>query len=326
MLRRVVVLGLLAALSPAVSLYTGTLQAASAEECSLPEQVLTRADLPEGVSVVACGAVGRRLNLGKGIGVTVPAPGHSVTVTALGVEEEDSMVMSVEVAADGKISFDSAAYALTSTATDSSPATCDDSTYGLLGHKWYSTMLWRLNDAVKPTNLSATQVQQAVRDGGVNITGASNDCGEVDDISATLSYQGTTTAGVDMFTSNGIVYCDISSQTNKLSTVGFAAMPSGYLAATCTWKINRDPEFDEATESDLRLNLSKSWTVNPDATGCAGQYDLEYVVTHERGHTFGLADLSGDHTGLTMYSRGNSCSGSGRTLGLGDVLGLRQLY
>ena len=326
MLRHVVVLGLLAALSPAVSLYPGTLQSASADECSLPERVLTRADLPEGVSVVACGAVGRQLSLGKGFGVLVPAPGHGVSVTVLGVEEEDSVVIEVEVSRAGEISFDSPADALSSTEADPSPAACEDTTYGLLGHKWYSTMQWRLNDVAKPSNLTATQVVTAVREGGTNVTGASNTCGLVDDVSATLSYQGTTTAGVDMFTSNGIVYCDTSSQTNDLSTVGFASMPSGYLAATCTWKVNRDPEVDEATESDIRLNLSKSWTVTPGASGCSGQYDLKYVVTHERGHTYGLADLAGDHTALTMYERGSTCSASGRTLGLGDVLGLRQLY
>jgi hypothetical protein len=188
-------------------------------------------------------------------------------------------------------------------------------------------MNWWWNDGQKPANLTATQTLEALRDGGRNIVNVANDCNLVDDVSASLTYQGTTTAPVDMYTASGIIYCDSGADTNGLSTVGFSAMPSGYLAVTCSWRITRTPpEANEATESDMRFNLNKAWTVTPGSTSCNQQYDLEYVATHERGHSFGLADLAGDHAFLTMYESGRTCSAAGRTLGLGDVQGLRQRY
>lgn len=327
--RRAIALSLLLVPALASHLVTGPSEAAStAGECSLPAQVLTRADLPSGTSVVACAAIGRRLALGHGVGVEVPEPGTGVTVSALGVDEANSAVLSVDVTPAGEIIYRSspAVETTTTTTSDPSPAACDDPTYGLLTHKWYAPMSWRLNTTNKPANLTATQTLQAIREGGENIVNAANDCGEVDDVSAGISYLGASTAAVDMFTLDGIIYCDVSSATNKASTVTFASMPSGYLAATCTWRTDRDPDVDEATESDMRLNLSKGWTTTPGAEGCSGHYDLEYVVTHERGHTYGLADLAGDHTRLTMFERGTSCWANGRTLGLGDLMGLRVHY
>lgn len=326
MLRIVIASGLLATAAPAIHLATAPSLAVTAEDCQLPTQTLTRADLPEGTSVVACAAVGRRLKLSNGIGVVVPPPGHGVTATALGVEEEDSLVISVEVTPDGEIHYETPAHALTAATTSTSPGPCEDRTYQLLAHKWYGTLAWRLNDVNKPSSLTATQTLQAIREGAANIANSYNSCGSEDYVSATNSYLGTTTAATDMYTSNGIVYCDSYSQTNKVSVVAFQSMPSSYLGATCTWRINRDPDVDEAVETDLRLNLNKGWTTTPADGDCTSQYDLEYVVTHERGHSFGLADLAGDHAALTMYERGSACSSAGRTLGVGDVLGLRQRY
>lgn len=329
MLRRVLILSLLATPALAAHLAGSPSQAATTtESCSLPERVLTRADLPAGVDVVACAAVGRRLSLGRDIGVEVPRPGEGVTVSVLGVDHESSFVISVDVSKDGDISYlgSGAAQPLGATTTDPSPTACADTGYGQLGYKWYGPVNWYLNNTKRPDNLTHSETVTAITDGGLNVANAFNDCGELDDVDASISYKGTTSAAVDMFHSDGIMYCDVSTATNKLSTVSFQWMPSGYLGATCTWRVNRDPEVPEAIESDMRLNASKAWTITPGWSGCDQQYDLEYVATHERGHTFGLADVSGDHTGLTMYARGSACSKAGRTLALGDILGLRLYY
>src|SRR5262249_20754965 len=62
---------------------------------------------------------------------------------------------------------------------------------------------------------------------------------------------------------------------------------------------------------------------------CNNLSDLEGVATHERGHTFGLADINAtDHPNLTMGS-GSSigvCSVELRSLGKGDILGLNDMY
>ncbi len=59
-----------------------------------------------------------------------------------------------------------------------------------------------------------------------------------------------------------------------------------------------------------------------------GRYDVESTMTHERGHTFGLGDVSeASHPNLTMSSKSNGpCQTSERTLGKGDAIGLNRKY
>jgi hypothetical protein len=57
--------------------------------------------------------------------------------------------------------------------------------------------------------------------------------------------------------------------------------------------------------------------------------DLEGVVTHERGHTADLGDIynHGDgHMKLTMGGSSFTCSKQIRSLGEGDIVGLKDLY
>ena len=59
--------------------------------------------------------------------------------------------------------------------------------------------------------------------------------------------------------------------------------------------------------------------------GRAGHYDVESAAVHETGHSIGLGHVSASRY-LTMYHQ--LCAGCtfARTLGRGDVLGLRKLY
>jgi predicted Zn-dependent protease len=55
---------------------------------------------------------------------------------------------------------------------------------------------------------------------------------------------------------------------------------------------------------------------------------VKAVMTHERGHTFGINHVSEtSHKNMTMSPNINGpCQDSESTLGLGDVEGLRALY
>ena len=101
--------------------------------------------------------------------------------------------------------------------------------------------------------------------------------------------------------------------------VAFGELPSGILAVTCNWDENYN-----TIASDIKVNKQGvRWTTSPSSRSCRGMYDLEGVMTHERGHTFGMGHVSETgHGNLTMSTNINgACQMTERSLGRGDVLG-----
>ena len=83
-----------------------------------------------------------------------------------------------------------------------------------------------------------------------------------------------------------------------LNTIGWRTLPAGVLATTCTyWSASAG-----ATESDIQIDPSWSWTTNLSVI----RMDLQSVVTHELGHALGM-----DHP--CDFSRPTTCDPSART-------------
>jgi len=71
------------------------------------------------------------------------------------------------------------------------------------------------------------------------------------------------------------------------------------------------------------MNTYYGWSLS----GEAGKMDVQNIMTHELGHFCGIADLYNDADyWLTMYGDGDFGQTDKRTLGLGDILGLRAFY
>jgi hypothetical protein len=104
-----------------------------------------------------------------------------------------------------------------------------------------------------------------------------------------------------------------------INVVNWGDLPAGTLATTCTWYF---PLFGEVMESDVKFNgVDHSWTIG--VALCVGTFDVEAVMTHERGHTFGLGHVSESASPtMTMSPQIGECSDRERTLGYGDMLGL----
>jgi hypothetical protein len=132
-----------------------------------------------------------------------------------------------------------------------------------------------------------------------------NSCGYKDQDNVSSSFAGSTTRSVH-------------TQADGRSVVDFGRLTSlcGGAALACTWTFNRP-----ITETDQRYNSAFRWST----TGRAGTYDLESAAAHETGHSIGLGHTSASAF-LTMYPQ--ICAGCkrARTLGRGDVRGLRALY
>ncbi len=93
----------------------------------------------------------------------------------------------------------------------------------------------------------------------------------------------------------------------------------GTIAVTYTWSSGGN-----AVESDAGYNTFYSWSLS----GAAGKMDLENIVTHELGHTFGMGHTStaSANSCLTMYPYADYGETQKRTLGDGDIIGIRARY
>ncbi|MEV0801635.1 matrixin family metalloprotease [Kribbella sp. NPDC050281] len=311
------------ALLPAVLVSAAVLPigtAAQASTCSVPSLgTLTRADLPAGASVVDCQATGRVLRLGNA-GVEIPAPGHGVGVAAVSATGAEQ-VFQVSVSDDGRISYpQSTEHNAGGAGIMASPSACSDGAYSLTGTEWFGTKYkWYIGDGGMPGALSQSKAQAAFADVINNITGSYNDCGLTDQVSALSQYMGTTTYESDISSSTTCTTPDGE------STWDAGNLSTGVLAATCWWYQPSGQATNLTVEADVRYNTTDyNFTDSPST--CTSQYDVREVGTHEAGHVFGLGHVGSGHTNLTMYTASSACDTKERTLGKGDVLGLRALY
>lgn len=249
----------------------------------------------------------------RGVRILVPPAGQGVFAEAIAMDgtmqtlqletQDDGSVMEIVAAADG--------------AGEASRAgACSDGAYKLAGYRWNEKLRWRFKASTTPSYLSADAVEEAVRKGTANMTTSHNDCGLDDLVSATHAYDGRTSVGPNIHTDGTCGAMDGS------NVVAFGDLPSGTLAIACVWYAD-----GKVLESDIRFNKADHrWYVSKPSY-CAGRFDLQGVMTHERGHSFGLAHVSeSSHPALTMSESIGACDSSARTLGLGDVRAMRALY
>jgi hypothetical protein len=233
---------------------------------------------------------------------------------------------------------ESAEDAHASSAGDSSGASidpCQDNVYGLIGFQETDVHNWYFKPNTTPTDDGITEAGAlaAIQQAGRNIAQVNNDCGLVDNVAFNFNYAGTASTSTNMNATNPVC----SANGNGESVVAFGDLPGTYVGYMCQWHSGTlspsGPPFAELNEADVRLNKAEWnwWTSTDDCSGL-NRYDVEGVMTHERGHSVGLAhpiNSEPDHGALTMSSilkNAEACETGERTLGLGDVLGLERLY
>ncbi len=100
---------------------------------------------------------------------------------------------------------------------------------------------------------------------------------------------------------------------------GWKDLASTTIASTWTWSSG-----GVASESDAAYNTDFAWS----SSGQSGRMDLQNIATHELGHTVGMGHSStaSNNSCLTMYPSGSLGETQKRTLGDGDINGIKARY
>lgn len=315
-------------LASAVSL-VGALPATAAEpgaDCGSYAHVAVNELTP------ACSSFVEVVDVTPGRSFTVPDEGTAVTFSAVTAEgspsvddvtiaRSDDGQVAVEVGEDGEASHQ--IYGTTSVLDDyATPDTseiltvtpqatapkCDSYEYSVNAYRWTGTLQWRYKTPSFGGQASVSAGFQAMANG----TGA---CGANKPNSAAASYLGTTTTASSVGSNN---ICGSGDYTNVVDS---GSLPSGTLAATCTYKTP-----NQIFAADIKISTNYSWYTGASDTGCSGsKYDLQGIVTHEAGHAFGLNHVS-QASNQVMKPNSGTCEAGQRKLGNGDLAGMKKLY
>lgn len=286
-------------------------------------------DLPSVLDLDDCPVDGREIVDGD-IAAVVPDPGEGVYAEALTTEGAQELIIErdkegtielSEVGADVEDGSEDSGTLGQAISTDRQAASigngCRTNGYDSLRFKMSKGESYKFNTRTTPGELSRRRATGAIQRGTANIYKSKNPCRLGDRVPVGMSYKGKTSRQADV----GFNNCEKSDDRNVVS---FGKLPRGTLAVTCT-------TFSGGivVASDMEINkASVKWTTRPSKRSCKRQFDLESVVTHERGHTFGLGHVSesrGGNLTMSVFSEG-PCQSSERSLGRGDVLGLGNQY
>lgn len=289
-------------------------------------------DTPNRANGLGCGLIGREVLFGD-VGLTIPAPGETAMIEAFG---SDSRELTVAVDPTGVVTFDAetSEAVVVDSQTDAKAVRpsnrafsaraltngCDSYAYNLgPNHVVYSHQFYRGDGAV-PAGGTATQFADAMYAAASNITDGRSPCG-TDGVDVSFNYAGATTVESDI-TFDALCLPQGSAGDDSVNSVDMGPMSSSYAGYACV----RWGSSGNVTEADIRLNSNKPWTYTPNDSVCTtyNRFDVEGVLTHEFGHIYGL-----QHVGerwATMYSVALSCFKDQRSLGIGDLNGLRALY
>ena len=195
---------------------------------------------------------------------------------------------------------------------------------------------WWFKRSSTPSELTADAAELDMRQGTNNLTNMRNTCGYGDTLAGSSAYQGNTTNGAHIANA---YEGDTCLGADLQSVVAFGILendPAGNsrLAVACNYFGDNGINYD----GDVKFNSSSvNWTTagyDYCINNTPGRYNVEAVMTHERGHTFGVAHIAGyaetdiagqerDHGKLTMSPASEGpCQASEATLGKGDILAL----
>jgi len=170
------------------------------------------------------------------------------------------------------------------------------------GIKWADTMQYEVNTAGS---------------GGSGSDLADDDV--IAALSASLETWDTETP-FELFNDNLLTTEEDFDSGDRINRVTWEELPWENAIAMCRFWFN--PATKEILESDVVFSTGFDWSVS----GEPGKMDLQNIATHEFGHN-GLNDLyMSPGIALTMYGYSDYGETDKQSLGIGDRLGIQELY
>jgi hypothetical protein len=244
------------------------------------------------------------------------APRHGTTSAAVtaGMTE----ILAETVRTDGGEEHSAVEAATPGTATQprlaGTPGSCADGAYTLSGYKVAGTMAFRYNGAGAPAAVSR-YATVAVGNSLRAVSTGANRCKLPATVRASGVYVGGTSRTPQLNTAGACTGND------GQNVIGWGVLPTGYLAITCIYFVG-----GRVINADVMISKRYSWFLSR-PVGCRNSYDLQSVLTHEQGHTFGLSHVDARvHGSETMSTLIGPCDITKRALGRGDYGGLVRLY
>ena len=322
-LRRLLAAGTVAA--AALALLPAASQARSAPE---PRSGLCSSRAPIPASALrsgvrpGCSLVGRVVTSGR-VAVVVPPAGRGVGADGVGIHGD---VVGLRVDnAGGVVRATRVGHSVSTTgrapvARRSSLPACKDRTYSLEHgrHPWATALSWHFRASSAPDRYGKKKLARHLKHANGNMRLGRDTCGKPRIDAPAAHYRGRTSAKPNIKPTSSGVKCG---SFNTRNVVGFGNLPGGLLGWTCYWWGGNG----KMIAADMMLDKTKLLVLHL-PKNCGRKWDMEAVATHEWGHAYGLGHTGPGHTNLTMPHVIKVCSKAPRTLGLGDWLGMKDLY
>jgi hypothetical protein len=310
----------------AVSLFLATvlvgppLESSSSPNC-ISKSDISLVEIAEKVEV--CLDSNPDVGLVDGLVMELPDPGTSVVAIKLDSNGNEATI-AVGRTLDGDagayidgVTFGASIYSVTTYSNQiqslaSTPTKCMNQSYALAPFHLAGSYNWYYNPTGQPSTLADALVSTGISTwkSGTNLcTGYS--------YSYAISYSKVASSSTEP---NAVTSTGTCGTFNNHNSIGWGALPTGTLGVTCTKYSN-----SLVVESDTKFSTSAAWFISA-GTSCTGsKADFQGVVTHEFGHTLGLAHAL-QTSDQTMKPNAGDCDLLMRKLGWGDQVGASVNY
>lgn len=277
----------------------------------------------------SCDLVGKKVRK-DGVGAVVPFPGDAVFGEA--VDVDGMRTIYIRTLDDGTVSFDDGGSVQAGPGGGATGPGCNDNYSNIWNARLFGKLPWYFNRNSIPGTVVAASALDRIRDGGRHMADVDNACGLSDVVPSSVGfdYMGeANNTNTNIYGSGTTAQLDCV-QRDGVSVVDFNQLPDGTLGYACWWASGMVGGVNVIVESDVRINKHDYLWIDTNTipSPCTTQWDLEGLVTHERGHSLGIKDYLESAHGLQTMSGSldGACQISERSLGLGDWKGLDNRY